>query len=139
MQRILRPQITPIAQTTSVSHISPIPAASPAPAVSPTPSVVLTKQKIVFAPPPPKPVSKPQPYRDHKAIAESIASRAATPAQCCASWKAPAPSICTSQSYPLNKYVTDKKVLASYPHHQDKWSVGPSSGSGSSHRPYPIR
>jgi hypothetical protein len=140
----LRPKITPVAQTTPVPHISPIHEATPAPAtlsalaVSPTPSAAFTKQKTAFAPPPPKPVSKPQTYRDHKAIAESIASQAATPAQRRASWKAPASSTSTSQSYPLNKYVNGKKVLASYPH-QDKGSVGSSSGSGSSYRPYPIR
>ncbi|OCK90460.1 uncharacterized protein K441DRAFT_680345 [Cenococcum geophilum 1.58] len=145
VQRNLRPKITPIAQTTPVPHISPIheatpaPATSPAPAISPISSAALTKQKTAFAPPPPKPVSKPQPYRDHKAIAESIASQAATPAQRRASWKTPASSTSTSQSYPLNKYVNGKKVLASYPHHQDKGSVGSSSGSGSSYRPYPIR
>lgn len=65
VQRNLHPKITPVAQTTPVPHISPIheatpaPAASPAPAVSPTPSAALTKQKTAFAPPPPKPVSKP--------------------------------------------------------------------------------
>lgn len=83
-QQKLRPQIAPIAQTTLIPHISlahkatPVPAASPAPAVSPTSSVMLTKQKTAFAPPP-KPVSKPQPYRDHKAIVEPIASQAARP------------------------------------------------------------
>jgi len=139
VQRNLRPKITPVPHISPIHEATPAPATSPAPAISPTPSAALTKQKTAFAPPPPKPVSKPQPYRDHKAIAESIASQAATPAQRRASWKALASSTSTSQSYPLNKYVNGKKVLASYPHHQDKGSVGSSSGSGSSYRPYPIR
>ena len=128
MQQKLRPQVTPIAQTT------------------PSPTYPQSTKPHQSSPPrPPPQFPQPRPLRSrnrrpHSRLlqdpfqtpnpigAESIASQSATPVQRRASWKAPALSTSTSLSYPLNKYVTDKKVLASYSHHQDKWSVRSSSG-----------